>query len=533
MARIFNTSGLSEHTKLSPDEVSWIYNGLDCCVTAEVRGKLAAQLASDEPNVKETYATAMRKFAPVNFMCMTGLRVDEASRQSTIRELKREIVMLNRNFDKLMHAAVDYTINWRSPVQLKSFFYDSLRCKVKRKRNAQGNFVPTVNAEALEAFCLHPFAEPFARYILAMREIAKRISFLETEVDTDGRMRTSLNIAGTDTGRFASSLSSFGTGSNLQNVENQLRRVFVPDPGYIFVNVDLEQADARGVGARIWQAFYDSHGPEAAGKFLDAAESGDLHTTVCAMAWQELDWPEPWDLKAARAIADQIFYRHFSYRDMAKRLGHGTNFFGTPRTMAMHTKTEQAIIESFQLRYFNAFPLIGSMDKELDKVIAAENWHGWVLRELRDKGSLTTLFGRRRIFFDRWKDANTLRAAIAYEPQSLTGEFLDRGWLNLWDNMPEAKLQIPVHDSILFQLPYEGLHELLPRALSLLQVSLPLVGDRTFTIPLEAKTGYNWADSVKDKKTGLWTNELGLRKWTGKEEREPPRKRTRLRHYLS
>lgn len=533
MARLFNTAFLTPNTRLSPDEASWIYNGLDCCVTAEVRDKLASHLATEPENVKETYATAMRKFAPVNYMCITGLRVDEAARAHAIDQYRKDLCLLQQRFDTMCDETIGYRLNWRSPVQMKAFFYDALRCKVKRKRNANGSFAPTVNAEALESFALHPFAAPFASYILAMREIGKKISFLETEADTDGRMRTSLNIAGTDTGRFASSFSSFGTGSNLQNVENRLRAVFVPDPGYIFVNVDLEQADARGVGARIWEIFYDSYGPEAAGKFLDACESGDLHTTVCSMAWRELDWPNPWDLKLAKAVAERPGYRHHSYRDLAKKLGHGTNFFGTPPTMAMHTKMDTPLIESFQLRYFNAFPLIGQMDKSIDATLASDTWHGWVLRQLRDTGAITTLFGRRRIFFDRWKEPNTLRAAIAYEPQSMTGEFLDRGWLQLWDGMPEAQLKMPVHDSILFQIPYEGLDELLPRAMELLRVSIELKGGRQFSIPLEAKVGWNWADSRQDKKTGMWTNEFGLRKWTGKEERQPPRIKTKLKHYLT
>lgn len=531
--KLFNTAFLSPTTQLSPDEASWVYNGLDCCVTAEVRNKLIDLLENEEANVQQTYWTAMRKFAPVNFMCITGLRVDEASRSATIDAYRKDLRLLQTRFDQMCEEVIGYRLNWRSPLQLKAFFYDTLRCKVKRKRNANGSFAPTVNAEALESFALHPFAAPFASYILAMREIGKKISFLETEADSDGRMRTSLNIAGTDTGRFASSFSAFGTGSNLQNVENRLRAVFTSDPGYILINVDLEQADARNVGARIWQIFYDSHGPEAAGKFLDACESGDLHTTVCSMAWRELSWPQPWDLKAAKAVAEGPAYRHHSYRDLAKKLGHGTNFFGTPPTMAMHTKLETPLIESFQHRYFQAFPLIGSMKKDLEDVVASETWHGWVLRQLRDNGSITTLFGRRRIFFDRWKDPNTLRAAIAYEPQSVTGEFLDRGWLNLWDNMPEAQLKMPVHDSILFQIPFEGLNELLPRALELLRVSIELKGGRQFSIPLEAKVGWNWADSRQDKKTGMWTNEFGLRKWTGKEERHPPRIRTKLKHYLT
>ena len=530
MAKIIQTAGLGPKTHLTPDEVAWVYNGLDCAVTSEVCAALRAELASSPANVQETYATAMRKLAPVNYMCITGLNVNMKARDYAIREYKRDLVLLNKRFDRIMQEVMGYTVNWRSPVQLKQFFYTALGLRPIRKRNAKGQFAPTTNSDALERLSANPFARVFCNYILTMREIGKKISFLETEIDPDGKIRTSLNIAGTDTGRFASAFSAFGTGSNLQNVENRLRAVFVPDPGYIFVNVDLEQADARTVGARIWNCFLHSHGPEAAGAYLDACESGDLHSRVTKMVWPELEWPRNDDPKATREIADQIFYRQHSYRDMAKRLGHGTNFLGTPRTMAMHTKTETSIIEIFQIKYFKAFPLIGNVNHDLTKPC----WHSWVYDQLREHQSLTTLFGRRRQFFNRYKDPNTLRAAIAYEPQSCTGEFLDRGWLQLWDAMPEAQLKMPVHDSILFQIPFEALNELLPRALELLKVTIMLEGDRPYTIPLEAKVGWNWADSRFNKKTGMWENPNGLRKWTGAETREPPKTgRNRFKAYLT
>jgi len=527
--KIYNTVNLKANTKLTPNHKSWIYNGLDCCVTLEVRNRLREDLKYEPDNVKETYETAMAKLAPVGYMCMKGLKIDFNALNKSLSEYRSELRQLQKNFDKICDKILGYPINWRSPTQLKVLFYDTFGLKPIRKRNAQGFFAPTTNADALERLSVYRYPQIWARYILAMRILGKKISFLETSADKDGRMRTSLNIAGTDTGRFASQFSAFGTGTNLQNVEDRLRRVFVADPGHIMVNVDLEQADARNVAARLWQIYYDSHGPEKAGAYLDACESGDLHTRVCSMAWKELEWPDPWDATLARSIADSKAYRELSYRDMAKKLGHGTNYYGLPRTMAMHTKTEASIIENFQARYFNAFPLIGNIQKDLSK----DDWHGWVYRQLKTVGYLNNLFGRRRIFFDRYKDPRTLRAAIAYDPQSTTGEELDRGWLQLWHGMPEALLQLPVHDSILFQLPLDGLQELLPRALKLLTVTKELKGGRLFSVPLEATTGFNWGKSYKDKTTGIWINPHGQKLWTGNEDRQPPKQKTRLKHYLS
>src|SRR6516162_7019940 len=146
-----------------------------------------------------------------------------------------------------------------------------------------------------------------------MRDIAKKVSVLRTDIDPDGRMRTSYNIAGTSTGRFSSSLSDFGTGTNLQNIENRLRSVFVADQGMKFAYIDLEQAESRLVGAIEWNLFKD-------GVYLEACESGDLHTSVCRLAWGDV---LPWtgDLETDKGLAKKPFYRQHSFRHMAKVLG--------------------------------------------------------------------------------------------------------------------------------------------------------------------------------------------------------------------
>ena len=43
-------------------------------------------------------------------------------------------------------------------------------------------------------------------------------TFCLMPLDTDGRMRCSFNVCGTETMRFSSSENAFGTGGNLQNI---------------------------------------------------------------------------------------------------------------------------------------------------------------------------------------------------------------------------------------------------------------------------------------------------------------------------
>jgi len=512
--KIFDTANLDEKlmSKLSADEAAHIYNGLDCCVTAEIYSELMTQLETEPDNVKETYTTALAKLAPILEMSMRGTLIDEEARQKSIKLLEKDLTELDAKFQRIMREIFGGELNWRSPVQLKNLFYSMLGLKEVKKRNQNGIFAATTNREALEFLAGRYFyARPLANMILAMRDLHKQLGFLKTEIDKDQRIRTSYNTCGTNTGRLSSSMSDYGTGTNLQNVNRKLRYPFVADPGMYLVNVDLEQADGRNVGAICYNLFYDSHGPEFSGAYLDACESGDLHTTVCKMTWPELDWPE--DENEWKKFCDSILaHGQDSYRQLAKKLGHGTNYYGTPRTMARHAHVPTKIIEEFQNRYFKQFACV-------------PEWHKSVISDIQTTGTITTLFGRRRMFFGRGNDASTHRKAIAYAPQSMTGEQIDRGLLQVWRAYPQVQLLNQVHDSILFQLPFSEAEELIPEVLKTMEVSLDLRGGRKFTVPLEAQVGWNWSKADK-------TNEYGLKAWTGKEDRSRPNPTKRIKDFF-
>lgn len=541
--KVFDTSTLTEKsmTQLTPNEAAWIYNGLDVCVTAEIYTELQRQIDEDLPNVQETYQTALNKMAPILEMSMRGTLINEEARLKTLKQLRVQRDELDDKFQFLMKEIWDCTMNWRSPTQLKNFFYGMLGLKEIKKRNQKGQYVATTGREAMEQFQKYLNARLFSRMILLLRDLDKQIGFLKSELDDDNRIRCNYNIAGTNTGRLSSSMNDFGSGTNLQNVNRQLRFPFTSDPGMYMVNVDLEQADGRNVGAICYETFLEMtrdeltilnderdeqdrlvewDGPvgyELAAAYLDACESGDLHTTVCKMVWPDSLSGEPWpDLESEwKSFCDSIIaHGQDSYRQLSKKGGHGTNYYGTPRTMGKHLHMPTKVIETFQNNYFATFRAIPL-------------WHKYVIREIKRHGAITTLFGRRRMFFGRANDASTHRKAIAYAPQSMTGEQIDRGLLAVWRTFPEVQLLNQVHDSILFQLPFEAAEELIPKVLDVMQVELTLKEGRKFAIPLDAAGGFNWGYADKEMKENPW----GLKKWKGTETRESPAKQKRsLKH---
>jgi DNA polymerase I-like protein with 3'-5' exonuclease and polymerase domains len=786
VARIIDTSTLTPDSRLDRFTDEAVYNGLDCCVTLEVLEALQSQLTN---TTASTYDFSMSLCAPILEMNLHGVRVDREEVSKSIASYQGDINHIRTNLDYILKEGVGYIKPWTglggmdSRFALQEIFYDILQLPPVRKRNAEGKYVPTVDRKALEKLKTYTFAEPIVNHVLAMRDIGKKISFLNTSIDPDGRLRTQFNIAGTRTGRLASALSAFGTGcvkptaealtkagwkrlcdilptdqiaqwdegiisfvdtvviwfnfegelvkykseqvsltvtpdhrmiakkfttpyrtksaieyfgqtqlyvplggtkldgtltvplylpmlmadfsvegtiwrgqftkkrkidrflelmarhqvefkegvarpdyrrfsikydrtvptkwgpwvldltpecaeqlveetkywdahvrgnsfifytvdeeqaiwfqilchltgrsttkrsqrnsdeayghnsiifsvnvkpkaiaqvmpghwsrekyegevgcpqvpssywlvredgfisvtgnSNLQNVERRLRRIFIPDPGYKFCNIDLEQADARNMGAILYVLFGDR-------SYLDACNSGDLHTTVCKMVWPNLPWTGY--KKEDRKIADEPFYRDMSRRDMTKRLGHGSNYLGTAPTMSINTKIPLELVKNFQSLYFERFPNI-------------LKWHDHVRYQLKHEHSITTLLGRRRNFFGRPDDESVIREAVAFEPQSMTADEIDQVLLALWrSNTVECLLQ--VHDSILFQYKQELEQELIPNILS--NPYTFRVRDIDFFVPMEAKIGWNWADVEYNKDGTISGNPNGLVKY--------------------
>jgi DNA polymerase I-like protein with 3'-5' exonuclease and polymerase domains len=493
VAKIINTAEL-DLSKLNADEMHWVYNGLDAAVTYEILGNL---LPIVDDTCLRTYEFSKALQAPVAEMCLRGILVNKNRRRKVLIEMRKKVERLEGQFNALVEDGVGIApINWRSPTQVKSLLYDVMGLPTQKKRNAMGVYAPSVDRDCLENLLQYYISEPIINHLLLLRDLGKSIGFLETATDPDGRMRSDLKIAGTVTGRFASSVTDFGTGTNLQNVTESLRSVFVADPGYKLANLDLEQGDSRNVGAICWNLLCDNPdwNERTAGAYLDACESGDLHTTVAKMAYKQLAWGTAPD----REIAEQPFYRHFDYRFMCKKLGHGRNYMGQPKTLAKHAKIPVQHAKEFCESYEEAFPCIPA-------------WHDNIKYRLQHFAQITNLFGRRRFFFGRPKDEATHRDAAAFEASSCTSDEINTGILKLW-RANRVQLLMQVHDSILFQFPEELEDEIIPWALETLKTHVILKKDRPFFVPTDAKTGWNWGNYSKD-------NPDGLKKWAGGDDR--------------
>lgn len=482
-----------------------VYNGFDNCVTFQI-DESRQRLGQNDTLIYD-FERAMQ--APALEMMLRGFKVDKWERE-------RAIASTNKKRDateKILQAIASGTIGSYnpklsgSPKQLQHLFYDVMKLNPIAK-TINGETKYPMDRETLERLeKINKFASITVNTILFFRDLKKTLQVLETEIDDDWRWRCSYNIGGTKTGRWSSSKSPLGTGNNFQNINEELRKVFIPDTGYKLYGIDKAQSEARDVGWFCGTILGDW-------SYLDACESGDLHTYVTRMLYQSgITAKKPdgsvitshWtgDLKRDRLVADQEFYRLFSYRDASKRLAHATNYFGKPNEISRQTRIPLELVGEFQRRYFSAFPCIPRM-------------HQWIIQYLQRHRHLVNSFGRHRDFFDRPEDQETIKSAIAYMFQSATGDCLNLGLWRLWNRM-RHKVQIlsQLHDAVYFQAPEpesdEAERKLLRECLDCVQITQhDRRSGRSMTIPGDVVGGYNWAHRKYIKETNTIKNPKGL-----------------------
>ncbi len=223
-----------------------IYNGYDVCLTHEI-DEYRQRLGRNDTLI---YDMERGMQGPALEMMLRGFKVNLMERDDSIVEITNR-KNVTENILKQIISVVQGSYNVKlpnSPKQLQHLLYDVMKLR-PIERTFNGETKRPMNRETLERLQLQDkWAEPVIAGILFYRDLTKSLQVLETEIDNDCRWRCSYNIGGTSTGRWSSSKSPFGSGNNFQNINETLRRIFIPDPGYKLYGIDKAQSEARDVG---------------------------------------------------------------------------------------------------------------------------------------------------------------------------------------------------------------------------------------------------------------------------------------------
>lgn len=248
-------------------------------------------------------------------------------------------------------AGTEFNIN--SPKQLGEILFDRLKLPGGKK---------TKTGYSTAADVLDKLAPDhlIVADVLEYRGLAKLKSTyaegLYAYIGEDNRIHSTFNQTITATGRISS------TDPNLQNIPmrmelgRQIRKVFVPKEGYLFTDADYSQIELRILAHM-----------SGDGQLIDAYRMhADIHRITASQVFH-IPFDEVTDLQRrnAKAVNFGIVY--------------GISSFGLSQGLSITKKEAAEYIE----KYFATYPGVKNF---LDKSV----------KDAKEKGYVTTLFGRRR-----------------------------------------------------------------------------------------------------------------------------------------
>lgn len=200
------------------EEQLWTYNCKDAVTTFEVNHSL--QNTIDQMGLREVYQFQMDMFLPVLTTMLRGVRHDRSRTGEFVLDLQDQIARYEEWFTRVMPEGLipkGKTPYYRSTQKLAHFFYNVLKLQPVFNRKTKG---PSTDDDALTTLMRRePLISPLCKAILDYRSLGVFYkTFLSPRTDNDKRMRSSYNLAGTETFRLSSSKDAFGSGMNLQNI---------------------------------------------------------------------------------------------------------------------------------------------------------------------------------------------------------------------------------------------------------------------------------------------------------------------------
>jgi DNA polymerase-1 len=441
---------------LDVDDDAWEARALRAQATLELGAHLGEQL--DDRGQSELLATIELPLAPVlSRMEQAGIAID----RHVLDELHERLVDRARDLELEVHDHAGHAFNVGSGPQLQTVLFEELELPRTKRIKTGWSTDATQLQNIIDA-------HPIVPAILEWRETTKLLSTYVDALpplidDETGRIHTTLSQTVAATGRLSSS------NPNLQNIPvrreegREIRRAFVPGPGFDVLLV----ADYSQIELRVMAHLCQDEG------LLDAFRSReDIHATTAAKVF---DLP-------IDAVDSGL-------RDRAKAVNYGLAYgltpFGLGQQLGIPPDEASEIVDA----YFDRFPLVREF---LQQAVV----------DATKTGFTTTLFGRRRYLPDllssnRNRQQMAQRMALNAPIQGTAADIIKLAMIRVQDALDAAglgsQMLLQVHDEIILECPRDEVE-----ATTELVVE-QMAGVADLRVPLEVDTavGATWFDAQK------------------------------------
>lgn len=450
-AELFGKQKLSEVLEEKPEEFR-IFAGYLSYVLYEVLDPIRARIR--EEGMEELYESMEM---PLVF---TLFSMEQAGVQVKAEELKvygNDLAVQIERLEKEIYQEAGEEFNINSPKQLGVILFEKMGMKGGKKTKTGYS----TSADVLEKLAPE---HPVVSHILEYRQLAKLKSTyadgLAVYIGADQRIHTTFQQTITATGRLSS------VEPNLQNIPirmelgRRIRKVFVPAEGYTLLDADYSQIELRVL----------------------AHMSGDENLIQAYREAQDIH----------RLTASQVFHIPFDeVTDLQRRNAKAVNFgivygissFGLSQDLSITRKEAQDYIQ----KYFETYPKIKEF---LDGCV----------KDAKEKGYVTTMFGRRRQV-PELKSSNFMqrsfgeRVAMNAPIQGTAADIIKIAMVRVDRRLKEeglrSRLLLQVHDELLVETHLEEIEQVKKI------LSEEMHGAAGLSVPLEIdmKQGDNWYEA--------------------------------------
>ena len=372
-----------------------------------------------------------------------------------LKEYGDQLAVQISELEKRIYEQAGEQFNINSPKQLGVILFEKMQLPGSKKTKTGYS----TSADVLEKLAPE---QPIIRDILEYRTLAKLKSTyadgLLTCVDKDGRVRSTFQQTVTATGRLSS------TEPNLQNIPIRMelgrliRKVFVPEDGYVFVDADYSQIELR----------------------LLAHMSGD---EVLINAYNEAQ-----DIH--RLTASQVFHVPFDeVTDLQRRNAKAVNFgivygissYGLSEDLSISPKEAKKYID----HYFETYPKIKQF---LDETVS----------KAKEEGCVRTLYNRRRPI-PELSSSNFMqrsfgeRVAMNSPLQGTAADIMKVAMIRVDRRLQgmKSRILLQVHDELLIETAMDEVEAVK----QILQEEMTGAADLLVNLEIDVHDGENWYEA--------------------------------------
>jgi hypothetical protein len=379
---------------------------------------------------------------PLVFPCITveldGIAADEEKFKEAQKKLQAQLETHENRLRTWVHPDFNPGSSKQCILLMGAFGY--------KWRTGQTPSSDDKNLNAVMAFT--PLHTRIFGEIQKVREYRKLLTtYIIWEKIWNGRLYYKLNPAGTDTGRMASTESSFWCGLQIQNMPRgwEVKSWLRADSGWLLGENDFAQSEARCVG-------YIS----GCTTLIELVEGPHDYHSWNAQSFFGVPYDTIYDERTGKTLNKAL-------RDLSKRTNHGANYnmgaqvmLDTMGPSAVQKAKEvlklpanmslKAVCEFLLNQYARTYPEVKT------------DYQDWIKRTVQLTHKLVSALGWTRYCFgDPLNNKQALNAYVAHVPQNLSVGIINRRFYQIWRETiygslrDVVRLKAQIHDSILYQ----------------------------------------------------------------------------------